>query len=377
MIYKIQKNKILNFLLISIVFFAKLSFSMSNDKVEKRHIANSMTLVERCARYIIDNDIPIDSGFEITQDLEEYLIKINEIESRRMPERLKALFLSIVDFHSLETITKALSVLDRIDGCLSQEESDFLKNSVSCNQILFKQDPCFMILSLALTAGPEFFKKELEDLIERYKNIIDLNENDLEARYILQLAYIYNHANEEAINLLRSTINNDKVDKSNILYCMMSILLDSYKSNKIDFAKVRQVLDFDNCLDIFDCFPYFIIESRELLTSYEKERLQNVVKLKENALECKSNRFRFIQDYISLLYLYYSIDNKEKIEQILKKFYDQWPNLDLSTKNTILRFLKTVHYESELLEEEQQQNDLLLELMLDVRQKLYNANSNI
>lgn len=378
MIYKIKKNKILNFLLIAIVFFAKLSFSMSNDKVEKIHIANSMTLVERCARYIINNDIKINFESEVTQDLEEYLRKIKEIESRRMPERLKALFLSIVNLHSLETIIKTLSVLDKIDSHLSQEESDFLKDSMALiNQILFKYDPYFMVLNnFVLISGPNFFKKELEELIEYYRSIMNLNKNDLQVRYILWLAYSINQNHEEALKLLIDTVNDDSIDKNNVWYHIMSILLDIYE-DKNCFDKFRQLLNFDNCFDLFDSSIVFmiIIDKFELLSTYEKEKLQNVAKLKVDALEDKSNRFRFIQDYLCLAYLYYLVNDQNKIEQILEKFYSEWLNLDLFTKTMILDFLKRTQYRSELLENYDNQRSHLIELLGNIQQKLGNTNN--
>ncbi|CDK30886.1 hypothetical protein [Candidatus Babela massiliensis] len=339
-----RKNKVFSLLLIlSLGLLSKPLLAMSKDEVEdskfKIPVFNScnISLVERCARYITANNIDwkANDDVQITQDLKEYMKKIQEIESRRMPARLKELFLSIVNSNSLESILKVLQVLDKLDNHFTQEEADVLKSLISiCPQNLFKIDPyATTVLSLLSFGFSNVLKSELEEIKNFYENKITSNEDSLEARYILFNLYKSTNNTEGVNKLLLNTIACDHE-----LYHLM-VIIGSGAELKV--KNIKQVLNASNHMGVIDRVVIDLYSKRELLNPIEKEELlQDILQFKEKSLNNLDNRFKFVYDYTLLMYIYYLMDDQENVECIIKYILNSTPETDFFTYANLTAYYK-------------------------------------
>ncbi len=336
-----QKNKFFNLLLIaSLALISKSLLAMSIDEAKFKIPNYSISLVEKVARYIVTNKIDwqTEGDSQITQDLKDYMNKIQLIESRRMDARLKELFLSTVHHNSLESILKAAQVLDKLDQHFTQEESDLLKNVISSypqTQILFKIDLyAAIILPLLQTLSSSILKSELEEIKKFYGDKIILNKDCLESRFILLIIYKFTN-NIEEINKLLAI---DTIPQEHPLYHLI-VIMSSVDELKVE--SIKQILNSNDItfIDSIICNLYSKKELLKLLNPVEKEKvLQSVLQLKVRSLNDLDNRFKFVGDYMPLMHIYYIMGDKENAERIIKEALNLTTEIDFMTYSNLMLY---------------------------------------
>lgn len=323
-LYNFLKKYFFNFLFNGLIIFNGSIVSMSLESINEVDSSNASyvsSLADKCADYIIENQINID---ELNQDLKGYLKKYRNIKIINMvdmPQGLKDLFLMISSYCSNESMLKAIRFLERLDSNFSKDAVDFIKDILSTlTPETLSIDPyAIMILHINLFFGKNLFISEINEIKDIYLRKIESNQDDIKARYIMCKVYKIEENLESCKNLVL-----DMPKQNNILYHVIKFNeLGQVSSNEI--KKLLNLNSWEILRFLFDDVVLYIDVIKEL----NKEELQNIIQSYERSLNQIDSEFHCTINSLRLAILYYGLNNKEKansiIDNVLKYSYKkQW-----------------------------------------------------
>ncbi len=323
-LYNFIKKYFFNFLLSGLIIFNGSIVSMSLESINKLDfsvVSYVPSLADKCADYIIENQISID---ELNQDLKEYLKKYRNIKIINMvdmPQGLKDLFLMISSYCSNESMLKAIRFLERLDSNFSKDAVDLMKDILSTlTPETLSIDPyAIMILHINLFFGRNLFVSEMNEIKDIYLRKIESNQNDIKARYIMCKVYKIEENLESCKNLVLSM-----PDQNNIL-CHVIKCNELGQASSDEIKKLLSLNSWEILRFLFDDVVLYINVIKEL----NKEELQNIIQSYERSLNQMDSEFYCTINSLRLAILYYGLDNKEKansiIDNALKYSYNkQW-----------------------------------------------------
>lgn len=311
-LYNFLKKYFFNFLFNGLIIFNGSIVSMSLESINEVDSSNASyvsSLTDKCADYIIENQINTD---ELNQDLKGYLKKYRNIKIINMvdmPQGLKDLFLMISSYCSNESMLKAIRFLERLDSNFSKDAVAFIKDILSTlTPETLSIDPyAIMILHINLFFGKNLFIYEINEIKDIYLRKIKSNQDDIKARYIMCKVYKI----EENLESCKSLVL-DMPEQNNILYHVIKFNeLGQVSSNEIQ--ELLNLNSWEILRFLFDDVVLYIDVIKEL----NKEELQNIIQSYERSLNQIDSEFYCTINSLRLAILYYGLNNKEKANSII------------------------------------------------------------
>ncbi|CDK30668.1 hypothetical protein [Candidatus Babela massiliensis] len=306
-------NRIYKIILINLYF---LGLNSENEIKNKYIYFQPKNLVYQCTKYILNKNIKIEY---VNYDLEEYIHKVREIESRELPQRLKELFLTSIEIHSIQDITNSLKLIDKLDMFL--DNSDYLKvfqEIISTEQIeYFSLDSSLSIIIKVYEYCPRIvkilFEKEIEILEDSYINALKVNESDIKAKLMLIRIYSSLKFDQKKTNIYISDLS------KNATHPLVNILLINMVSNYndiniINFIKSGLIKNYEIAFSVFYNKLY---SDKKIIEHFSETEIKGLIKKVKTIASVRG--YYYFMDHLYLIKLYTLVKNKEaKQENLLK-----------------------------------------------------------
>ncbi len=306
-------NKIYKIILINIYF---LGLNSENEQKNKYICFQPKHLVYQCTKYILNKNIKIEY---VNSDLEEYVHKVREIESRELPQRLKELFLTSIEIHSIQDIIISLNLIDKLDRFLDNPEySKVFKEIISTEQTeYFSLDSSLSIIIKVHEYCPRIvkilFEKEIEILENSYINALKVNKSDIKAKLMLIRIYSNLKFDQKKVNVYISDLSQH--DTHPLVNILLISIMPNY--NNIDIANLIKNGLLENYETAFRLFYNKLYSDKNIVYSFTEVEIKNLIKKVKTITQDRG--YYYFMDHLYLIKLYNLVKNKEtKQENILK-----------------------------------------------------------